>query len=616
MTNSYICNTSSAGQVGSVAGQFNSSGNVTNIYSDAVVVCESGQRCGGLFGNIGGTSERTISNCMFAGYAKGSEKCGGITGAVRFDSLKNFQGCLNKGAVVSCSTSNSTLSYVGGIVGAVERTGNATNGYVFPSISVEQCFNVGTLTATTTNASKLLGGMIGGVVDTDVTTDDTITVKDCYVVEAEGILLTNSSNVASVTTSITDSHMYPEIFLKGWDGYRLTTLDFTSENAYWTAVVDGIPELTTWTDASDKIAIASNAARASFDWKETYDSTTKTYSIDSVEDLYGVEADSRLGINNVKNGEYTRNGFGSATLKLEDNIIFNTDINNPVNEWNPIGDNTQQFYGTFDGNNKEILGLYIKTAQQRVGLFGQCHANSTIQNVVIKDGRIISTFSGEAYVGSVVGFAQGTVENVYSNAIIECSGSECGGIIGRFGGDSEKTISKCWFDGEVSSLSNYCGGIVGRVILGTKTITNCVNTGIITSTYSGINPVYTAGICGGLVSQSAQTVTCEVLNCVNEGTITVESKMLAEGKYAGTVVGNTINTKTSNADTITLSNLYTTKYVNNENWIENPEYYKNSDEINALLDVLNSAESGVWEFDNNTARLELVWYTGSTTAQQ
>ena len=597
LKNSYLEYTgSSDAYIGSIAGKSNATGDFLNLYSNATIKSTK-NICGGIVGKFGGTVERDIVNCWFDGTIESAGRyCGGIVGRLRYKGTKNLVACLNTGIIRN--TISSGTAYVGGICGGIDAQGS-TGSKVMPSVDFDNCLVMGNLESTLAG-----GAIVGSIVsanDTNITDDSyEITIKDCYTTMNKEHIGSNTTYGTDDNATLTESKSIDVKYLNGIDAYRVTTLDFTN-NSYWCAKKNTTPVLTTWktmTEVED-VNVTSVMGKADISWYTGVASAI--YEISSKEALRGVEIVSRVN----------QDHFGGETLKLTETI---EDLSSPQDPWLPIGpDNARPFRGVFDGQGNTISGIFIDSDSMYLGLFGYVQDNGHIKDVYITDSFITSTnASDSAAVGSIAGYLIGQITQVKSDAKVVSAAANCGGIVGRFDGTSAKTISKCWFNGEVLSSSSYCGGIVGRVARGNKTISNCLNTGIINNTYNKTSAVYTAGICGGLVG-AGTTATITVSNCVNEGTITVESKMLTEGKYAGTVVGNTVNTKTSNVDTITLSNLYTTKYVNNGNWVENQEYYKNADELNALVEVLNSTESGVWEYDSNTARLELLWYTGSTT---
>lgn len=76
--------------------------------------------------------------------------------------------------------------------------------------------------------------------------------------------------------------------------------------------------------------------------------------------------------------------FAGKTLILDMDI----DLNNLP--WTPIGDKSNRFKGTFDGNGKTISNLTVNSDVQGSGLFGGVQA-ATISNLTIENANIVST---------------------------------------------------------------------------------------------------------------------------------------------------------------------------------------------------------------------------------
>ena len=78
--------------------------------------------------------------------------------------------------------------------------------------------------------------------------------------------------------------------------------------------------------------------------------------------------------------------------------------------WVPIGNSTNKYQGTFDGNNKTITNLYINASQLNVGLFG-CTYEGTIKNLTFEYANVTNTNN---YVGVLVGkaFWGSTLQNI------------------------------------------------------------------------------------------------------------------------------------------------------------------------------------------------------------
>lgn len=135
-------------------------------------------------------------------------------------------------------------------------------------------------------------------------------------------------------------------------------------------------------------------------------------------------------------------------------------------EWTPIGvldSNTNKgYYGTFDGNNHTVSGLYFNdTNNANVGLFG--YSSGTIQNV----GVVNSYFNGNSSVGGVCGHnLEGTIQNCYNNSTVNGT-QNIGGICGF--NESCSQILNCHNVGVFNGTSDF-GGVCGK---NSGTITNC-----------------------------------------------------------------------------------------------------------------------------------------------
>jgi hypothetical protein len=73
---------------------------------------------------------------------------------------------------------------------------------------------------------------------------------------------------------------------------------------------------------------------------------------------------------------------------LTEDISLDTAPYNAGSGWEPIGDETPPFSGTFDGNGHTVSGLHINLPQgEDVGLFGFADDNSVIRAVTLEIGR-------------------------------------------------------------------------------------------------------------------------------------------------------------------------------------------------------------------------------------
>lgn len=168
----------------------------------------------------------------------------------------------------------------------------------------------------------------------------------------------------------------------------------------------------------------------------------------------------------------------------------------------PIGTVSKPFAGTFDGQGFTISGLSVEDDSSRLALFGVTAPGSTITNVRLTDSTIIQTAtSGTHYTGSIVAEAYGTLDKVYSDAIVESNLPNIGGIVAIASG-SNMTMNNCWFAGKIEAgqSTQNIGGIVGNQSTGSLTLNNALFTGVIDADSKG------AAYIGGLVGNSTKTL--------------------------------------------------------------------------------------------------------------
>ena len=170
--------------------------------------------------------------------------------------------------------------------------------------------------------------------------------------------------------------------------------------------------------------------------------------------------------------------------------------------WEPIGNTTNKYMGTFDGNNKTITNLYINANQEYSGLFGYTFI-STIKNLTFVNANVTNTNS---FTGILVGYGYGgTYQNIMTSTSCEVNGGDgTGGIAGKLAGnayncvnyatvqgkeqvgglfssyDSSKSITACANYGKVTASSQWVGGLVGYFNSGT--IQDCANYGDVKGT--------------------------------------------------------------------------------------------------------------------------------------
>ncbi len=141
--------------------------------------------------------------------------------------------------------------------------------------------------------------------------------------------------------------------------------------------------------------------------------------------------------------------------------------------WEPIGNTTNTYMGTFDGNNKTITNLYINANQKYSGLFGYTYI-STIKNLTFVNANVTNTNS---FTGILVGYGYGsTYQNIMTSTSCEVNGGDgTGGIAGKLAGNAYNCVNYATVQGK-----EQVGGLVGYFNSGT--IQDCANYGDVKGT--------------------------------------------------------------------------------------------------------------------------------------
>ena len=197
--------------------------------------------------------------------------------------------------------------------------------------------------------------------------------------------------------------------------------------------------------------------------------------------------------------------------------------------WIPIGYVNNSWKGNMDGQGHTISHLYIKTAQQYVGLFGYTDG-ATIQDLIFDNAKVENdtyytgilagfaygpshikgikttkncTVIGQENTGGIIGLAKINLENCENHSSVKGTKS-VGGIAGS---STYKNIKRCTNYGTVENNNGYIGGIIGFAY-GTS-IEDCANYGKITSTGQR-----TGGIAG------ITKANCSIQNVFSYGDVT------------------------------------------------------------------------------------------------
>ncbi len=245
-----------------------------------------------------------------------------------------------------------------------------------------------------------------------------------------------------------------------------------------------------------------------------------------------------------------------ATITAD--ITFDATTSADFNATGGIGTSgaENRFSGIFNGNNRTISGL-VST----VPFFGGTASSSIIKDLTL-DNSCSFTFTHpnteDAFVGSMVGYHRGALDNVSVAADVTISDGDIdyatalGGLVGRIVVGS---IKDCSYSGAISVPANfsaadkkiYIGGLVGWISNEAGTIQNSTFNGTLENEGKMVassetdemknNPQL---IIGGIVGLNAGVVSsCEVANHATGVTVILNDG--SDHPYTGTIVTHSTN---------------------------------------------------------------------------
>lgn len=198
-------------------------------------------------------------------------------------------------------------------------------------------------------------------------------------------------------------------------------------------------------------------------------------------------------------------------------------------KWNPIGN----FKGVFDGDGHHIVGVWITSGYNGVGLFNRILSPGEVKNLTI-DQAVITGGHWSGVLVSTNGNWQdhgGTIRNCHvTNSAISAKGCVAG-----IAGVSSGEIIDCSVTNTLIWGEDHVGGIVGHQEVGPSYIAGCTFMGNIYTTSDCVG-----GIVGFSNTKKPDGVKADIYDCASYGSINIEGSKL--GGIAGelTATGTTI----------------------------------------------------------------------------
>ncbi len=534
-------------------------------------------------GGMIGYNSSTTSNCFATGRVTGSQNTGGLVG---YNSSSTISSCYATCEVVG------TVN-VGGLLGYNS------------SSSVSNCYTVGSVSGNT-NAGGFVGTNAGATLSNVYYNTET-----CG--QSSGIGTDNNSQTA---TGLTTEDMKQQGNFTGFDFTNIWTNTDGETFPHFISIYNSpviLQNLTTLTiidvlykDTVHVVPMDNNVITLTMEGAPTgmlLQDSIITWTPDSFGEFTFtlVATDANLWSNKYKctivvtpNGDGTvSNPYKIVTINdlnalrelpdgyfiLMNDLDFNGSVYDSINStegWEPIGNASIPFTGSFNGSGHTISNLYIKRTTSYIGLFGYTNG-ANIDSVKLMNCNI----SGGQYAGSLIGYNynSSTISNCYATFTITGSYST-GGLVGY--NTNSSALSNCFANGIVSGIDDV-GGLVGYNIY-SSTLSNCFASGKV----SGRNYI------GGLVGLAYAG--CSISNCYATGDVTGEG-------YVGGLVGKQYSTSTiseSYSAGSTSGNTYTGGFIGDNEQSTLTNTYCNSE---------TSGQSNAIGYDNNAQTV--TWLTSN-----
>ena len=393
--------------MGGIVGIMRENSTINNCrIEDSVTVFSENTWIGGVAGR---SRDSIISNCYVAASVSGERITGAITGESTSDTLSNnyyIQGC------------TTASGYPQNAVGR-----NNTEGETTPDVAGQNT-GLANSSATHTHIDLEHKGK-----DATCTEDGVYTYSDCLVC---GTFLSGKKGVmpaahkyedgtCTACGNLCDHGGAPSTVYDNKDGTHIDKYDCCDLTVYFgDHILDADGFCTTEGCGGYQPAVLNGG----------------TYEISTSGQLYWF-ADK------VNNGETAINAVLTQNIAVNENLL---NADGTINEagrnllvWTPIGNQSNQFVGSFNGKGYEVSGLFLnkESGVDNVGLFGFVGTNGTVKNVGVVD----TYFNARNRVGGVVGANNGgTVMNCYNIGIV--SGRDyVGGVVGTNVG----TVTNCYY---------------------------------------------------------------------------------------------------------------------------------------------------------------------------
>ncbi|MDA3886722.1 MAG: T9SS type A sorting domain-containing protein [Candidatus Delongbacteria bacterium] len=201
-----------------------------------------------------------------------------------------------------------------------------------------------------------------------------------------------------------------------------------------------------------------------------------------------------------------------ADIDASDTEMWYADSTGGYKGWMPIGNIYEPFIGSYEGQDHEILNLFINRPDEDfVGLFGRTNF-ADVNHIKVTNASV----TGNQYTGCLIGYAQSTEVNYDIISGVISGGDYTGGVAGYF---DYSDLTESSFIGQVTG-GEKTGGLLGISIYGI--VVNCS---------AEVNVIGTNLYTGGLIGDNDFS---DVLGSNVSGTVEGHS-------YVGGICGHNSN---------------------------------------------------------------------------
>ena len=435
--NSYIQGTEEYAKIGGIAGYASEESNIINCINMSEIIRDNSEYAYGTVGGIVGENLGTVLNCSNKGSVKGdTAQLGGIVGK----NQGKIENCNNFGSIEN-KRKNSTYNAAGtgGISGA--NSGNITNCYNKVEILTEGIGKIGGIvgnniggTICNSNNEKNISanGTIGGI--TGYNSDDGVIKKCINQGDISGRTacvggIAGDTYKATIEECVNNGNINANMYVL--DGYynAIHAGGILGEASYGAKIVE--------CDNHGNLTVNDNVGTA----MSTGGIVGYCWSIDDEIQIYRCNNKGKINIESTTSRNYSvwNGGIVGRILTSEGK----TSILNSNNFGNIQG------YGTYVGgtvgwgsgdmeieicfNNGEIMAESKTTYVSVGGIVGQMDGG-TVSNVYNR-GKLSGTSENCYYLGGIIGYNYGMINNCYNAGVVIGQGSsdtQCiGGIVGK-----------------------------------------------------------------------------------------------------------------------------------------------------------------------------------------